>query len=745
MKDHEAGKLHIETELSRDLGLPSALAIGVGTMIAAGIFTLSGLAINNVGSAAIVAFLLAAVVALFTALSYCEFVSIYPESGEGYLYARKTFRPLLAYFVGWALFLGYTSSCGFYIACFSTYFCEFVYHTPHDAMSGAICLIGLTLLNIKGTKESGQFQIVVTAAKVLLLGWFILGGIGSVDIEVLAKRFTYDLVKIGDTSAMVFITFFGFSAIAASAGEVRNPTKTIPRAIFLSMGIVTILYTLVVLVIIAAGLTEYDEAAMGSAAQIFLGPIGGAVIVGGALFSMISASNASIMAGSRVMLSMSRAGDFPVGFGAVNPRTHTPIVSLVIVGGTILIFTLGLSLEDLTHFADTVLLLALILVNAALIAHRWKFPTMVRPFRVPLSPIVPGLGILANLYLLSLIFSHHAFPMMLAGSSLVLGVVAYLAWQGFLTTDVQLPGAPSRVALERTASGGEHRFRVLVPLANPDNAAQLIDIAAAIASERQGEIVALRVAIVPEQLPPSREDPYVEAQRHVLELAHAAAMSYDIPITTLVRVGHDAARAILETAAERDCDLIVMGWKGYSSTTEKILGEVVDVVVNHARTDIILVKQTTHQPLRRFLLPTAGGEHARCAEQYVASLVRARDGALAVCSIASVDADARELAQVEQRLQEASDRIQEEGAFPVEQRMIRHKSVPSAVIETAAEYDAVVIGATRQSVYPQILFGPIPETVAKGCNQPVLLVKHYHPVKALFGRVMGDDDKAADK
>ena len=81
----------IETQLSRDLGLVSALAIGVGTMIAAGIFTLSGLAVGYVGSAAIVAFLAAALVATFTALTYCEFSSIYPQSGEGYLYARRTF------------------------------------------------------------------------------------------------------------------------------------------------------------------------------------------------------------------------------------------------------------------------------------------------------------------------------------------------------------------------------------------------------------------------------------------------------------------------------------------------------------------------------------------------------------------------------------------------------------------------------------------------------------------------------
>ncbi len=101
--------------------------------------------------------------------------------------------------------------------------------------------IGLTLLNIKGTKESGRFQIIVTAAKVVLLIWFVYGGIRFVNMEEVMAKFSTDMVMIGSTAAMVFITFFGFSAIAASAGEVKNPVKTIPRAIFISMGVVELL------------------------------------------------------------------------------------------------------------------------------------------------------------------------------------------------------------------------------------------------------------------------------------------------------------------------------------------------------------------------------------------------------------------------------------------------------------------------------------------------------------------------
>ncbi|MDY6780904.1 MAG: amino acid permease, partial [Halobacteria archaeon] len=106
----------VETELDRDLGIVSAVALGVGTMIAAGIFVLSGLAVSNVGAMAIVAFLIAAVVASFTAFAYAEFAAIYPESGGGYAYVANTFDTDLTYIVGWSMILGYPASAAFYLA-----------------------------------------------------------------------------------------------------------------------------------------------------------------------------------------------------------------------------------------------------------------------------------------------------------------------------------------------------------------------------------------------------------------------------------------------------------------------------------------------------------------------------------------------------------------------------------------------------------------------------------------------------
>ncbi|MDH3201084.1 MAG: amino acid permease [Myxococcales bacterium] len=726
----------IETELTRDLGLVSVLAIGIGTMIAAGIFTLSGLAVGYVGSAAIASFLLAALVATFTALTYCEFSALYPQSGEGYLYARRTFPALIAYMVGWCLLLGYTASCGFYIASFSSYFNEFILHSRVKALPGLMTVGVLILLNIKGTKESGNFQVVVTIGKVVLLLWFVGGGLLHVDPTVIVERFSTDFLKIGSTAAMVFITFFGFSAIAASAGEVRNPVTTIPRAIFISMGFVTVLYTLVVLVVVAANLSEYTESAMGTAAQQFLGSIGGMVIVGGALFSMVSASNASILAGSRVALSMSRLGHLPKEFGSINPRTRTPIVALLLVGAGIATFAMLLPLEALAHFADCVLLIALILVNAALIQHRRKFPNLKRPFRVPFVPALPALGILANLYLLSQV--PQLAPVLLALGALVVGFLGFMGWKGAQLEVEALPGRPSRVALEQT-DAAEADFRILVPLAHPANVDSLIDIAAAIAHARNGHLIALRVVVVPEQLPPRLESFYVERERAMLDAARRRGRKHDVPMTSLVRIGHNPARAILETSRERECDLMVLGWKGHTSTARHILGEITDAVVLNARTDIMLVKLTDAALPKRLLLPTHGGVHAQQAENYAANIAGSQNGTVTLCTVVPVDAQEELIQSENERLQAARGRIVEATKFEqVDIKIIQNRSVTDGIVEELKNYDGVILGAARQSFSKRILFGSIPEEIARLSDKPVMVLKHHDTVKALFGRVMSE-------
>ena len=732
MSNSSKSNIKVKPQLSRDMGFSSALSIGVGTMIAAGIFTLSGLAVRDVGSGAILAFLIAAFVALLTAMVYCEFSAMYPESGGGYLYARRTFSPPMAYFVGWTLLIGYTSSCAFYIASLSSYFQEFVWHSPFEEMAGLLSLGALVLLNIKGTKETARFQIFITAGKVILLLWFVSGGFKDVNFEILSEKMSYDFMKIGSTAGLVFITFFGFSAIAASAGEVRRPIRNIPRAIFWSLGIVTVLYTLVILILVTADLNEYTEAAMGNVAKTLLGPVGGMVIVLGSLFSMISASNASILASSRIVLSMSQLGQLPEGLGAINPRTRTPIISLLLVGALTMELSRSFELETLAHFTDLILLLGLVFVNIALIYNRKKFPKVRRPFRVPFVPIFPVIAIIANIYLILLLFQYIE-TVFFAIMWLSFGVLGFFAWKGFQVDEDALPGAPSLVA-ESSNINDQERFRVLVPISNPANMEKLLGLASSIANDHYGEVVVLRVLTVPEQFTPRVEDVDAEKEHELIEKAHEFLANKGVSMNSVIRIAHNPARAILETSREWKCDLILLGWKGYTSTANRIMGEVVDDVVKYARANILLAKIEGDLNLEKIVIPTSGGVNSILAEKYASSLLEKDKGLIHLCSVARPNVSLEEEDKMLSNLLEAEARIHDLNGPLVDAKLIKNSSVTYGVIDESENYDAIMIGASRDNFFKRTV-GSTPERIARNSKKTVFVVKQYSPVKGLLKRI----------
>jgi APA family basic amino acid/polyamine antiporter len=443
-----------EPDLERDIGLLGAVSLGVGTMIAGGIFVLSGLAVSNVGAAAVVSFLLAAVVASLTALTYAEFAAIYTVDGGGYEYVVEVFDSELTFFVGWLMILGYPASAAFYLGSFAEWFRRFVAPAvefpaaiPHWSVGLAVLGV-LVAVNLLGAEETGTFQVVVTALKVALIVLFLWGGLRAFDPGVVSASMARNLPHLGDmalTSALVFITFFGFEAIATSEGEIEAPERTVPRAIFFSLGLVTVLYALVVVVVVLAvndetflrfladhtGLesparassfvAENGEVAMGRAAQYYLGDAGFWAFVLGALLSMVSAANATVLAGSRVKLAMARHGHLPGRFERIHTRHHVPHYAVFLTGvfiaAFLVVFTAGLArppgpgsegapglhlgLDAIAHFADFMLLSGLAAVNVALVRSRRKYPDRERPFEVPGVPWVPGVAVLSNLALLA--------------------------------------------------------------------------------------------------------------------------------------------------------------------------------------------------------------------------------------------------------------------------------------------------------------------------------------------------------
>lgn len=346
-----------------------------------------------------------------------------------------------------------------------------------------IAVLGLLVyINSQGSEESSQFQIAVTAAKILLLALFLYGGLQAFSADVVVDSFYENIgsfVEIASTGALVFITFIGFSAIATNADEIKDPGDTIPKAIYISMGFVTFLYALVVLVIVigindqqflsflsgnvnlgGVSPTQYvadnGEVSMAYAAQYYLGEIGFYVIIVGALFSMLSAANATVLAGSRVKLALARRNHLPERFEELHPEHGTPYNSVLLTGGFILafiviftvlfgeipggagesfvhsllglpLFGLHLGLESVTGVANVLLLAGFALVNVALIASRRQSPDIDRGFTVPLVPYVPALAAILNVLLIASLGLQTVIFGIIAEA---IGIAFWFAWKG---------------------------------------------------------------------------------------------------------------------------------------------------------------------------------------------------------------------------------------------------------------------------------------------------------------------------
>ena len=179
-----------------------------------------------------------------------------------------------------------------------------------------------------------------------------------------------------------------------------------------------------------------------------------------------------------------------------------------------------------------------------------------------------------------------------------------------------------------------------------------------------------------------------------------------------------------------------MGWKGYTTTRDRIMGEVTDKVVRHAPCDLIFVKLQGNHPLRRILIPTAGGPHAALAAEFVGMYHDTYGYDATCCYVISPNADEPAREQARQWIQQTVRLTGLSGKAAT--RLIEGKRVATALIKAADDYDLIVLGASKEGVFSSVLFGEIPEKVARYSRVPVMIVRRYEgTVKTIVKKVMG--------
>ncbi|MFM6755771.1 MAG: CBS domain-containing protein, partial [Dolichospermum sp.] len=279
----------------------------------------------------------------------------------------------------------------------------------------------------------------------------------------------------------------------------------------------------------------------------------------------------------------------------------------------------------------------------------------------------------------------------------------------------------------QTRSPSIGRGRLLVTIANPETAVTLLEMAATIARDRHYEIECLQIILVSRHISPAETPVNTTKSRRLLRQAESLAKKQHIPIHTQIRVAHDVAQTILETTKERHIALILMGWKGNTSTPGRIFGNVVDTIIRQANCDVVLVKLGSNfhslQQLKRWLIPMAGGPNAPIAIKLLPSLVTlANQTEIRLTQVVKPGEFAPDMTVLEESTRQLMRHRNLHST--VVAASLQADSVAAGVIELvkAEDFDIVILGASREGLLQQAIQGNIPEAIASGVNSTVILV-----------------------
>jgi len=413
----------VSTALKRELGMLDVFCIAAGAMISSGLFILPGIAHAAAGPAVIASYLLAALFALTGMLSQIEIVSAMPKAGGTYFYIMRTMGPAMGTVDGLVNWFSLALKSAFALVGMAA-FTRFVLPVDARLIALGLCAV-FVALNMVGVKEASRVQIALVVGMLGALFFFIIRGFPSIDIANLEPFAPFGAGAVVSTAGFVFVSYGGLLKVASMAEEIREPGRTIPRAMILALVSVSIVYVAVVFVaagVLGAGSLDASLTPISDAAAVFLGGGGWIVFAVAAIFSFITTANAGIMAASRYPLALGRDGLLPGPLAAVNGRFKTPHVSIFLTGIVMSIF-LFFRLEVLVKAASAVMILTyLTACLAVIILRESRLQNYLPVFRSPLYPWIQVVGIAGSVFLLA---GMGASALLIAAGAVAAGLIVY--------------------------------------------------------------------------------------------------------------------------------------------------------------------------------------------------------------------------------------------------------------------------------------------------------------------------------
>jgi amino acid transporter/nucleotide-binding universal stress UspA family protein len=757
-----------DQELARDLGFLEAYTIGLGTMIGAGIFVLPSIAAEQAGPASMISFFAGGFVSLLAALSLSELATGMPRAGGSYYYVNRALGPFFGSIVGWGMWAGLTFASAFYMIGFGQYllpglgqYIGFLADWGQIGITVAALVMAalLTAVNYYGVKETGSLQNVIVLTLVGLITAFLT--LGIISGPTTGEFNPNGWPAVAATIGTVYVTFIGFEVIATSAEEIKNPSRNLPLAMIASVVTPTLMYVGVMFVSTGALSVEaltVSQIPVADVATEFMGPIGALAMIIGAVLATVSSANASILSAARVNFAMGRDRILVNWLNEVHERFRTPYRAITATGVvTLVLIAIGVGIGTLAEVASFMYLVTYALVHVTVIVLRRANPDAYDPaFQIPsiLYPIVPVIGTLACLAVLvqmSIEFVPATVgvgpvglvlpvtPTAVGAIGTVL-IVFGIGWYYFYARNRALSESlvGEAIAPEPAAmADGEGRYRVVVPVANPETEQDLLQMAAASAhahEDEHAEVIAVNIIEVPRQTSLSQdltfEEDRVEQQQKLLDSARDIVANLDIGLQTRAIVGRNAGSVILDVIEEENADHVFLGWRGTRSRREYVLGSTIDPVIGRAPCDATLVKLGPEDSYGEgdVMVLAGKGPHAPVAARRAAEFVSAADddASLTLLNVQTLETDTDADLSPTERGETVAEELAERAGIEYMSYNAEVKvaeDTEQAIIEAAKEYDTVCVGATRSGPISQAVFGSLPEKVGAGVDQTVVMAR----------------------
>lgn len=732
--------------MQRHIGLPGAVGVGVGAIVGGGILALAGVAFATTGPGAIAAFALNGLIALLTALSFAELSAAFPESGGTYTFAKKVLSVRAAFIVGWVVWFASIVAAVLYAIGFGSFFAVMLEHLWTALQGGSsgwllsqrtvtFLAIGATALYTAGLlrRNSGGGQW-INICKVVVFGVLIVGGFWALARTPLSQHQTslspfLSRGGLGLIQAMgyTFIALQGFDLIAAVGGEIRDPSRTIPRAMILSLGIALAIYLPLLFLILTVGLkpgesivtvsSEHPETVVAIAAQNYLGEFGYWLVMVAAIFSMLSALQANLFAASRIAFSMGRDRTLSHLLEELDAKHGTPNVAILataLIISTILLIIPNVGAAGAA--SSLIFLITFALAHRISILARQRGGAGGSPFQVPFFPLVPIVGLSACLGLA--VFQGLAVPSagLITVVWLGLGGVLYLSLfsRRALVVDASAEALDPHLVRLRGKSP-----LVLVPIANPASAEALVGVAHALAPPGVGRVLLLSVVAAPEVWRAGdRPRELLDAQA-VLGESLIASFAAGMAPEALTTVAPQPWDEIIRVTRTHRCESLVLG---FSKFTEDIAGKHLERVMASVDCDVVILRAPQGWRLsdaERVLVPVGGrGVHDRLRARILGSIRRTRPRKVTYLRVVAQDTTEDLFVRARRELTRFA---REEAGEHSQVKVVRSGDVVQEIIDHALESDLVTLGLERLG-RRQKIFGNMALNIARHTTCGVVMI-----------------------